>query len=475
MARNIVIFSDGTGQRGGVLVDERRSNIYKLYRATRCGPDSSVDPAEQLAFYDPGIGTLPAGSGGLSSLWRRVYNLVSQALGLGLTGNMIDCYAALIQLWSPGDRIFLFGFSRGAYTIRCLASVICRCGIPTRMKDGTPLRRDTASVKTIAAEAVKCVYQHTSSWDRSKATRRQLELLDQRDALGARFRQEYGSAGETGVNVYPYFVGVFDTVASLSNPIALAFLIALVPIATAAVSGVASLLLPFFGLPIAWWKLFLGLTAVIGLVGYLVHTLMRIRVAFGLEKYPWYRTLHLTEPRMNFYDLTLNPNIRYARHAISIDEARPSFQRVGWGGSGNRQTSFAQLWFAGCHSDVGGSYAENESRLSDISLKWMLDAATSAGLKYDENLLRLYPDSAGPQHDEVKGSIFRFAGSKLRKIGHDFPLHASVLERFAAAEVLNYDTMMPYRPENLREHDAVKRYYAQDAASPLPGTPDFPT
>ena len=58
--RNIVIFSDGTGARGGVLVDENRSNIYKLYRATRCGPDTNINPAEQLAFYDPGIGTLAA-------------------------------------------------------------------------------------------------------------------------------------------------------------------------------------------------------------------------------------------------------------------------------------------------------------------------------------------------------------------------------------------------------------------------------
>jgi hypothetical protein len=48
--RNIIIYSDGTGQRGGVLVDEDRSNIYKLYRATRCGPDRAVDPAEQVAF-----------------------------------------------------------------------------------------------------------------------------------------------------------------------------------------------------------------------------------------------------------------------------------------------------------------------------------------------------------------------------------------------------------------------------------------
>jgi uncharacterized protein (DUF2235 family) len=61
MPKNIVIFSDGTGQRSGLLFDENRSNIYKLYRATRCGPDSPIDPAEQIAFYEPGLGTSPNG------------------------------------------------------------------------------------------------------------------------------------------------------------------------------------------------------------------------------------------------------------------------------------------------------------------------------------------------------------------------------------------------------------------------------
>jgi len=42
--KNILIFSDGTGQAGGISVDERRSNIYKLYRATRVGPDRSSSP-----------------------------------------------------------------------------------------------------------------------------------------------------------------------------------------------------------------------------------------------------------------------------------------------------------------------------------------------------------------------------------------------------------------------------------------------
>jgi uncharacterized protein (DUF2235 family) len=141
MAKNIVIFSDGTGQRGGLLFDENRSNIYKLFRACRCSPDSSVEPSTQLAFYDPGLGTLPLGSDFFGSAWRRVYNLVSQALGLGLTGNIIDCYAAIIRMWDPGDHIYLFGFSRGAYTVRCLAGVLKYCGIPTRVGD-RPLPRD---------------------------------------------------------------------------------------------------------------------------------------------------------------------------------------------------------------------------------------------------------------------------------------------------------------------------------------------
>jgi hypothetical protein len=47
------------GQAGGLRPDENRSNIYKLYRASRCGPDTEIDPADQLAFYDAGLGSQP--------------------------------------------------------------------------------------------------------------------------------------------------------------------------------------------------------------------------------------------------------------------------------------------------------------------------------------------------------------------------------------------------------------------------------
>jgi uncharacterized protein (DUF2235 family) len=101
-----------------------------------------VNPAEQLTFYDPGIGTEPIQGNVFFRLFRRLHNLVSQATGLGLTLNMIECYAAIIRMWRPEDRIFLFGFSRGAYTVRALGGVLSYCGVPTHIDDGSRLLRD---------------------------------------------------------------------------------------------------------------------------------------------------------------------------------------------------------------------------------------------------------------------------------------------------------------------------------------------
>src|SRR3981189_652373 len=115
MARNILIFSDGTGEVGGHASDEVRTNVYKLYRATRVGPDSCIDPKEQVGFFDPGLGSGGDGSGFLGSrIARWIYNTASEATGLGITKNIIDCYAEIIRLAKPQDRIFFFGFSRGA-------------------------------------------------------------------------------------------------------------------------------------------------------------------------------------------------------------------------------------------------------------------------------------------------------------------------------------------------------------------------
>lgn len=469
MPKNILIFSDGTGQAGGLRPDENRSNIYKLYRATRCGPDTDIDPREQLAFYDAGLGSEPPGGAIFATrAWRWLHNLASQATGLGITTNLIDCYAAIIRMWEPGDRIFLFGFSRGAYTVRCLAAALGLCGVPTKMPDGSPLRRDVATTTKIAREAVKSIYQHVSS-PSDKV------YLPQRIALAARFRRKYGSDVDSASNSAPFFIGVFDTVASLGSYILSAAMIAGGVLTTLLVSFLQS----FFLFPL--WPTFLWSLGAIGLLAAVGYVWTHVKYTTNLEGYSFWETLHLVEPRMKFYDLHLNNAVWYARHAMSIDENRADFARVPWGGVQNTGPArpgeypdwLQQVWFSGNHSDIGGSYPENEARLSDISLFWMAHAAKNLpdgkspdgfGIKIDERYLKLNPDPLGPQHDErepgwVRGRIKWPLG--LRDIQPEAVLHSSVLKRFEAeGGVQHFYERQAYRPPNLRTHGKVKLFYS---------------
>ena len=495
MSKNILIFSDGTGQAGGVTFDENRSNVYKLFRATRCGPDSTIDPTEQVAFYDPGLGSPRDNHFTFGWVGRKIYNLISQGTGFGITANIVDCYAALIRLWRPGDRIYLFGFSRGAYTVRCLAAVIAYCGIPTKLPDNQPVKLDVASTKKLASYAVKHVYQFTSSRPRNSTTARQTFLLETRDLIAKQFRERHGSLGAPGstANVYPYFIGVFDTVAALLNPMMSLSLIVLFLL----FDVIASWLLLFLPeLPItgrwfsflsAFWLNFAGVTGATFVVVLASYLYTHLKVGFEVSGYSFGQkvcTIHFTELYQKFYDYTLNPNVLYAKHAISIDENRKDFARVPWyrgeTGLGIRDEKgnifFEQLWFPGNHADIGGGYEENESRLSDISLQWMLDAATAIPhpIKFNPDVLVTHLAPEGRRHDEVRigfGIITTLTGKtwaeQHRKLpSNDAPMHRSVYERFDLPVALEYDSWRPYRPETLRNHIDFEKYYKAGSAFP---------
>lgn len=197
MARNIGIFSDGTGQAGGAN-PINWTNVYRLFMATR-----EADPAGQICFYDPGLGSNPD-EGEIRGPFRRFKDLLAQATGYGITDNIIDCYAALLCAYRPGDRIFLFGFSRGAYTVRSLGGVLSLCGVPGGFADVT--RWDGFSeaikveeVRALATSAVKDVYMIEDAAARAEAA--------------VAFRQRHGTQPAP-----LFFVGVWDTVRALGFP-----------------------------------------------------------------------------------------------------------------------------------------------------------------------------------------------------------------------------------------------------------------
>lgn len=134
-AKHIVICSDGTGNIGG---KGRGTNVFKLYEAVDLrGPRQATEDGEplppQIAFYDDGVGT--------DSL--KPLKILGGAFGLGFTRNVKDLYKQLCRSYRAGDRIYLFGFSRGAFTVRTLAGLVVTCGIidGTRMRSARELDR----------------------------------------------------------------------------------------------------------------------------------------------------------------------------------------------------------------------------------------------------------------------------------------------------------------------------------------------
>ena len=493
MTKNIIIFSDGTGQVGGITFDEIRTNVYKLYRGCRVGPDTPIDPAEQVAFYDPGLGSAADGGHLHGTLSRQLYNLASKATGLGITANIVDCYAALIRLYRDGDRIFLIGFSRGAYTVRSLAAVIASCGIPRQLPDGSPIPMDVKGSTRLAETAVKSVYQFCSSYDRDKVGRYLRFMMDTRDKVAAKFRRDHGCTNpkdENLANVYPYFIGVFDTVAAVGHKGLAVLTVALALVTLIIFSFLISLLsfashFPYLGgylQYLTFWNVlyFLGPTSVAA--GAYIYLKNYLKAAFGLPGYGFFKsiaTIHFTRPKHEFYDQTLNANVGYAKHAISIDENRADFKPVEWrptaskaGRDSEKNLYFEQVHFSGVHADVGGGYIENESRLSDIALKWMLAAASIIpnGIKHDDSVLRLHPDPAGGQHDEQKGSFLAFG---LRDIKNNKAvMHKSVYRRFAAGPVVLFDRLGAYRPKNMRDHVDFVQYFDPNNMDPQPADPE---
>jgi len=119
--KNLVVCCDGTGNE----ISENISNVLKLYRIVR--KTGKTDPP-QVVFYDPGVGTL-ARPDPWTKFRQDTITVLGLATGYGLDDNILAAYAFLINNYEDDDDIYLFGFSRGAYTVRVLAALIHKIGL----------------------------------------------------------------------------------------------------------------------------------------------------------------------------------------------------------------------------------------------------------------------------------------------------------------------------------------------------------
>ncbi|MBC7800820.1 MAG: DUF2235 domain-containing protein [Gemmatimonadaceae bacterium] len=169
-----------------------RTNVVKLCSVLRNGPG-------QVVYYQPGLGTMEP-PGALSGVSGAVTKLLGRAVGYGLEADVRNAYVFLMETYEDGDRVFLFGFSRGAYTVRAVASLVKMYGL---------LPRGNHALVPYAIRLLKAVGKF-----RERGVRDAFHLADE-------FKATFAAR-----NAPVHFVGVWDTVSSIGwigNPLRLPY------------------------------------------------------------------------------------------------------------------------------------------------------------------------------------------------------------------------------------------------------------
>ncbi|MBZ7671783.1 T6SS phospholipase effector Tle1-like catalytic domain-containing protein [Klebsiella grimontii] len=185
MSKNIVICCDGTGNE----VKAELSNVLKLYRVISKN-------ASQCVYYNPGIGTI-----GQHNAWQQARQKVrgwfELATGFGLDKDILNAYRFLCENYASGDKVWLFGFSRGAYTVRVLAALVNMIGL---------LNKDQLNLAAYALAA----YKRASSNDKPRGNEKHPS-----SALADAWHFSR-VAGTRMIQIE--FIGVWDTVSSVLIP-----------------------------------------------------------------------------------------------------------------------------------------------------------------------------------------------------------------------------------------------------------------
>jgi uncharacterized protein (DUF2235 family) len=352
MPRNIVICCDGTANEFGT----NNTNVVRLAQVLERDTDA------QMIYYDPGVGTLPE-PGFFTRIGKKIATWVDLAFATTLKWKVGMAYAYLMSTWQPGDRVFLFGFSRGAYTVRVLAAMLHEIGL---LPHGNQMLIPYAIRLFRAARTPGSKY----------------------DNLAGAFRESFARETSEGDRRFPiHFVGVWDTVSS-----------------------------------VGW--------------------------VWDQATYPFTR---------------YNPSIATIRQAISLDERRAFFRQNRFSRASAEQ-DFAQLWFAGVHSDIGGGYPDGN--LWRCTLDWMLDEAIAKGLIVNDDCRRrLLPEVPEPwastAHESLTAAwwpceIFPKWHWNDKKRRHEIRLNLGRRRTINDGELLHSSTLWrikktDYNPPNLSE------------------------
>ena len=383
MGRKLVIFADGTGN----AFTTQESNVWRLYEAL----DRSS--SQQLARYMKGVGT----SG------FRPFAILDGATGIGVPSNVRELYRFLCWNWTPNDEIYLFGFSRGAFTVRTLAALISSQGLVTSEVDGIQV---SGAIMRHNAKGAWRAYRaelapRSETWPTVWLTRYLRDgFVFMRDKLSR--RPSYRAVQALNRRkVRISFLGVFDTVEA-------------------------------YGVPFA-------------------------ELTFVINRAIW---------PMSFRNDKLPKIAGVARHALALDDERLTFHPKHFDPDPSGERDVKEVWFAGVHSDVGGGYLDAALSylplvwMAQEATKTFTGpdgAVRASGLTFRENAIQSYEAMAFPHspiHDSRSGLgiMYRY---RPRMLPASAVLHESVAVKMALGTKDYAPTVLRSSAEILQTDDKL--------------------
>ncbi|KAF8628631.1 hypothetical protein AX15_003766 [Amanita polypyramis BW_CC] len=329
-SRTLVLCFDGTANQ----YDAENTNVVRFFSLLK-----KDDINCQLCYYQAGIGTY-FNPGVVSPFFEWWAKILDQATAWYLNVHVMEGYRFLMQNYCTGDKICLFGFSRGAYTARALAGFLHKIGLLTRDND----------------QQIPFAYKLYTRTDPAGL------------ALCAGFKETYCRP------VKIEFIGVWDTVAS--------------------VGLITNRTLPF------------------------VISNDAIRT--------FRHALSLDERRCKFQANTYHRTAPSREGAMDDPEQASPVLAPSGGRGDDEECDVLEVWFAGCHSDVGGGAVPNNTdhSLANITLRWMVREVigSQCGILFDEAALARngIADVAFPRFSPFK---FDTTGRRLDAEDAVRPLH----------------------------------------------------
>lgn len=337
--RTLILCFDGTGDQ----FDDDNSNIVNFVSLLK-----KNDSSKQLVYYQAGIGTytIPQVA---KPMMAKVHKVLDAMIGVHLNAHVMSGYEFLMQNYEYGDKISLFGFSRGAYTARALAGMVHKVGLlPKSNHQQVPF-----AYKMYSRE-------DETGWKQSAA-----------------FKKAFS------IDVDIQLLAVWDTVGSV---------------------GVIPKRLPFttFNTHVKHFRQALALDE---------HR-VRFKPNFFNRPTPEEVELGLKWGQGQLSEKKRSPRLHKNRRNWETQYARQGLRQ------GLHSTDVEEVWFAGCHCDVGGGAVKNEVRnsLARISLRWMVRECfkIGTGILFDRKMFKyigMDPESVWPEVKTRPPPVHEFSGT----------------------------------------------------------------